>query len=74
MVEVMVQQNPDMKQLTKKQQQTLVEIVTEQSCLNLGFDDFTDRMLERKLPKLIVYLAGYQWPQCATKLTVIQDS
>jgi hypothetical protein len=34
-----------MKHLTKEQQQSLVEIITEQSGLNLKFDDFTDRML-----------------------------
>jgi hypothetical protein len=34
-----------MKRLTKEQQQTLVEIITEQSGINLKLDEFTDRML-----------------------------
>lgn len=45
MVGVMVQRKPDMKRLTKDQQKLIVEIVTEETGTNLGYDEFSNHAL-----------------------------
>lgn len=68
MVGVMVQREPDMKHLTKNQQKVIVEIVTEESGSNLGYDEFGDRAL-----LLLEDVAGFETISTRDSKRIVQQ-
>lgn len=64
----MVHRMPAMKCLTKDQQKMIVEIVTEDSGSNLGYDEFGDRVLH-----LLEDVAGFETISTRESKRIVQQ-